>query len=141
MRKPLDKIYANITRLIVLPIILISDSISCEAQNAALESTIKQQMILYHLPGLAACTISYGKISWSGYYGFQNVEQKKLVKKQTLFMLASTSKTITAAALMLLYGEGKFKIDDDVNKYLPFKVTNPSNPSSAITFGQLLRHR
>jgi len=55
--------------------------------------------------------------------------------------MASTSKTITAAALMQLYGEGKFKMNDDINKYLPFRVISPMNPSIAITFGELLRHR
>ena len=133
--------YSTNIKLTVLPIILIFVSPFCPAQNEKLDSTIKQQMALYHLPGLAACTISYGKISWSGYYGFQNIEQKKPVTKQTLFMMASTSKTITAAALMLLYGEGKFKMNDDINRYLPFKVINPKNPYTVITFGQLLRHR
>jgi CubicO group peptidase (beta-lactamase class C family) len=133
--------YLNNIKLTVLPIILIIASLFCHAQNAKLDSTIKQQMALYHLPGLAACTITYGKISWSGYYGFQNIELKKPVTKQTLFMMASTSKTITAAALMQLYGEGKFKMNDDINKYLPFRVINPMNPSMVITFGQLLRHR
>jgi|SRR6516164_8139614 len=133
--------YSNNIKLTVLHIILIIASSFCRAQNAKLDSTIQQLMALYHLPGLAACTITNGKISWSGYYGFQNIEQKKPVTKQTLFMLASTSKTITAAALMQLYGESKFKMNDDINKYLPFRVTNPTNPSAVITFGQLLRHR
>ena len=128
-------------KLPVLPIILTIVSPFCHAQNTKLDSTIKEQMAIYHLPGLAACTISNGRISWSGYYGFQNIEQKIPVTKQTLFMLASTSKTITAAALMQLYGEGKFKMNDDINKYLSFRVINPKNPSAVITFGQLLRHR
>jgi CubicO group peptidase (beta-lactamase class C family) len=133
--------YLNNIKLTVLPISFIIASFFCYSQNANLDSIIKQQMALYHLPGLAACTITDGKISWSGYYGFQNIELKKPVTKQTLFMLASTSKTITAAALMQLYGEGKFKMNDDINKYLPFRVINPMNSSMVITFGMLLRHR
>jgi CubicO group peptidase (beta-lactamase class C family) len=131
----------NNIKLTVLPIILIFASLFCNAQNAKLDSIIKQQMALYHLAGLAACTITDGRISWSGYYGFQNIELRKPVTKQTLFMMASTSKTITAAALMQLYEEGKFKLNDDINKYLPFRVINPVNPSLVITFAQLLRHR
>ena len=133
--------YLNKVKLIILPNILIVVSLSCHAQYAKLDSSIKQQMALYHLPGLAACTIADGKISWSGYYGFQNIELKKPVTRQTLFMLASTSKTITAAALMQLYGEGKFNMGDDINKFLPFRVSNPTSPSVAITIEMLLRHR
>ncbi len=50
-------------------------------------------------------------------------------------------KTVTAAALMQLYSSGKFKLDDDINLYLPFKVRNQNYPDVPITFQQLLRHR
>jgi CubicO group peptidase (beta-lactamase class C family) len=58
----------------------------------------------------------------------------------TLFMIASVSKTITATALMQLYEQGKFKLDDDINRYLPFKVRIPEAPNVPITFRQLLNH-
>ena len=128
----------KITVLIIIPIFL---SLFGYAQDVKLDSMLQQQMSLFHLPGLAACTIADGKITWSGYYGFQNIEQNRPVTRETLFMLASTTKTVTAAALMQLYGEGKFSLDDDINNYLPFKVANPMHPTTAITFGQLLRHR
>lgn len=94
-----------------------------------------------HVVGLSAAVIDSGKITWTGYYGYQNIEQKKPVTSQTLFAIASSSKTVTAAALMQLYGKGKFKMDEDINKYLPFKVANPNYPNTPITFAELLRHR
>jgi CubicO group peptidase (beta-lactamase class C family) len=51
--------------------------------------------------------------------GFADVALKKLLGTDALFWIASQSKPITAAALMLLVDEGKVKLDDPVEKYLP----------------------
>ncbi len=41
---------------------------------------------------------------------------------------------------MVLYEQGKFKLDDDISQFLPFKVRNPSFPNTPITFRMLLTH-
>lgn len=51
--------------------------------------------------------------------GFANIEQKKPMQADSVFWIASMSKPITAAALMILVDDGKVKIDDPVEKYLP----------------------
>jgi CubicO group peptidase (beta-lactamase class C family) len=55
-------------------------------------------------------------------------------------MLASISKTITATALMQLYEQGYFDLDDPINDYLPFQVSIPRFPKINITFRMLLTH-
>ena len=111
------------------------------AQNRKIDSVIIEMMAKNHIAGLSAATVDSGKITWTGYYGYQNLERKIPVTEQTLFAIASSSKTVTVAALMQLYKQGKFKLGDDINKYLPFKVANPNYPAVPITFSQLLRHR
>jgi CubicO group peptidase (beta-lactamase class C family) len=51
--------------------------------------------------------------------GFADVAAKKAMRPDALFWIASQSKPITAAALMILVDEGKVKLDDPVTKYLP----------------------
>jgi CubicO group peptidase (beta-lactamase class C family) len=51
--------------------------------------------------------------------GFADVAAKKPIRGDALFWIASQSKPITAAALMILVDEGKVKVDDPVEKYLP----------------------
>ena len=114
---------------------------SIYGQKPGIDSLINSEMSRLHIPGFAAVAIDSNKIVWKGYYGYQNMERKILVTEKTLFMLASTAKTVTAAALMQLYALGKFRLDDDINKYLDFKVVNPNFPKSPITFRQILRHR
>ncbi|OKS88555.1 hypothetical protein RG47T_4024 [Mucilaginibacter polytrichastri] len=124
----------------LLPI-LFSLTTICYAQNNNRDSVVKAIMAQHHIAGLSAAVIDSGKITWAGYYGYQNIAQQKPVDAQTIFVVASTSKTVTAAALMQLYGNGKFKMNDDINQYLPFKIINPNYPNLPVTFAQLLRHR
>jgi CubicO group peptidase (beta-lactamase class C family) len=51
--------------------------------------------------------------------GFADVAAKKPMRPDALFWIASQSKPITAAALMMLVDEGKVRLDDPVAKYLP----------------------
>jgi CubicO group peptidase (beta-lactamase class C family) len=69
-----------------------------------------------------------------------NIEQQKPVTSDTLFIWASVSKTVTTTALMQLYEQGKFKLDDPIDQTLGFTVTVPSCPTARVTFRQLLTH-
>ena len=51
--------------------------------------------------------------------GFSDLATKTPMRADALFWIASVSKPITAAALMLLVDEGKVNLDDPVEKYLP----------------------
>ncbi|HEY1173311.1 MAG TPA: serine hydrolase domain-containing protein [Verrucomicrobiae bacterium] len=51
--------------------------------------------------------------------GYSDVAQKQPMKTDGIFWIASMSKPITATALMMLVDEGKVKLDDPVEKYLP----------------------
>jgi CubicO group peptidase (beta-lactamase class C family) len=111
------------------------------AQKPALDSLIRNEMEKLHIPGFEAVTVKDGKITWTGYYGYQNLEKKIPVTGETLFEAASTSKTVTAAVMMQLLADKRFQLDNDINKYLDFKLVNPKYPKVPITFRQLLRHR
>nr|WP_295926684.1 serine hydrolase domain-containing protein [uncultured Dyadobacter sp.] len=111
------------------------------AQIPKADSLIALELKRLHIPGLAAAKVEHGRIVSSRYFGYQNLEKKIQVTSQTIFHVASISKTMTAAAVMQLHSKGHFGLDDDINRFLPFRVANPSFPDAAITFRQLLRHR
>lgn len=110
------------------------------SQISQIDSAVTRIMKESHIPGLAACTIDSGKIIWQGNYGYTNIENELKVDNETLFMIASVSKTVTAAAVMILHQRGELKLDDNINRYLPFKVYNPNHKTAPITIRQLLRH-
>lgn len=84
--------------------------------------------------------------------GFQDLETKTPMQKDSLFWIASMTKPITALGIMMLADEGKLSIDDPVEKHLPeFKgqlllkekteaQTLLVKPARAITIKDLLTH-
>ncbi|WP_050774616.1 serine hydrolase domain-containing protein [Dyadobacter fermentans] len=103
------------------------------AQTSKVDSLAIGKLKDVHVPGHAAAKVENGQVSWTRYYGFQDMEQKVPVTDSTFFHIASISKTITAAAVMQLEAKGYFKLDDDINRYLPFALS--------IHCFQLLRSR
>lgn len=114
----------------------------CLSVNAQtqLDATITDRMENKHISGLSALLVQDDEIVWYKNYGLANRQDSIPVNENTIFMLASISKTITATALMQLYEDGYFLLDDKVSDYLPFEVVNPNYPDSVITIRQLLTH-
>ncbi|MGD0519369.1 MAG: serine hydrolase domain-containing protein, partial [Thermoguttaceae bacterium] len=76
--------------------------------------------------------ISYGKLD-------NGTDQE--VNGDTLFEIASVTKTFTALLLQDMIERGEMKLDDPVAKYLPKSVTIPSRNGKEITLLQLATHR
>ena len=106
----------------------------------ACKTDLATELDKLELPGLAAAIVKNGQIVCASASGFANIAEDRPVTPDTLFLVASISKTVTATALMQLYEQGKFKLDDDINDYLAFDVRIPDAPDAPITFRQLLTH-
>jgi CubicO group peptidase (beta-lactamase class C family) len=104
------------------------------------DSTIELLMNHGHFPSVSACVIHDDRVVWSGGYGFRDMEQELDATEHTVYQIASVTKTVTGTALMQLYDQGLFALDDDVNGYLPFDLRNPGFPEVSITFRMLLSH-
>ena len=105
------------------------------------DNYIRILMKIAHKPSIATGIIIDDKLVWSKGYGYYDLENQKSTNKDILYLQASVSKTVTATALMQLYEQGLFNLDDDVNNYLPFKLRNPNHPEDPITFKMILSHR
>jgi len=107
---------------------------------APLDNFILEGMKEAKVPGLAALALKEGKIFWTGYYGWANIGERRPVTQDTLFQLASISKTVAACVIMQQVEQGKLNLDTDINTYLPFKVRNPKHADQPITLRHLLCH-
>ncbi len=127
---------------------LVDDSLGAEgtgvttlpAATGDLEAFIISTMTQNHIAGVSACIVRDSGIAWQGSFGYSNFEANTAVNDSTLFMLASVSKTVTGLALMQLWEQGSFELDDDINDYLPMEIDNPNFPGQPITFRMLLSH-
>ena len=71
------------------------------------------------IPGANVLVYRRGGIVYNKSFGYLDSEKKTPLNKETIFRIASMSKTITAAAIMKLYEEGKILLSDRVDKYIP----------------------
>ena len=83
--------------------------------DAMLEQAIQQQ----NVPGLVAMIVKDGKIVYHTAKGYASVEQGKKMEKNSIFRIASQTKAITSTAILILWEEGKLRLDDPISKYIP----------------------
>jgi CubicO group peptidase (beta-lactamase class C family) len=109
-------------------------------RSGDIDSAFIQDMQAAKVPGAAMLIIRNGQVESANGYGLADLQTGRAVTPDTLFTIASISKTATATALMTLYERGEFSLDESIDPYLPFKVRNPNFPDMPITFRMLLSH-
>ncbi|MCJ8318615.1 MAG: serine hydrolase [Colwellia sp.] len=131
----------NITVLIVLFIGIISAANAYESKSMNKISEIIEHKLTIEKQGvgIAAVIIENNKISYLN-LGVANKESKQLIDSNTLFEIGSISKTFTALALASMVNEGKIKLTDPVQQYLPDEIKLPIKNGKAITFLSLANH-
>lgn len=138
-RKPAKTLIFFLTGLLIIIHLLIC--CAKREQKDSLDEFFKDKVSSTPLAGVAACIIKEGKVVWSNGYGWSDIAKKTPMTPDRVQNIGSISKTVTATAVMQLWEKGLFKLDDDVNDYLPFTVKHPRFPEESITFRQLLAHR
>ncbi|MHA2152760.1 MAG: serine hydrolase domain-containing protein [Candidatus Thorarchaeota archaeon] len=125
--------------ILVLPLIL-QTPVSAQTVTAfgldlsTLESDIENEIAEGRIPSAQAGIIINDDLVWAKGFG----DQPSL---DTVFRIASITKTFTATAFLQLHERGLVDLDADVSDYLPFEVRNPNDPSVVITARMLLSHR
>jgi CubicO group peptidase (beta-lactamase class C family) len=71
------------------------------------------------LPNAVTFVAHKGQIVHNKAFGYKNIEAGIPLEKDDIFRIASQTKAITTVALMTLYEQGKFLLDDPVSAYLP----------------------
>ena len=133
-----------ITALIVL-FICITSAANAQTSNKINNMSKISEIIQHKLAiekqgvGVAAVIIENNQISYLN-LGLAKKDPKQLVDSNTLFEIGSISKTFTAMALASMVNEGKIKLTDPAQQYLPSNVKLPIKNGKAITFLSLANH-
>jgi CubicO group peptidase (beta-lactamase class C family) len=121
---------------------------------ARIDSLIVGLVARQEIPGAVALVARRGEVAYLKAWGYRDSETRAPLRTDDIFRIASQSKAVTALAVMLLWEEGRFLLDDRVSRYLP-AFANPrvlttfnaadttweSEPArSEITIRQLLTH-
>ena len=126
------------------------EDLGLSSDTLALASQKMQEFITDgKLAGIATLVMKEGMIVQREQFGFADIEKEQPVEENTIFRIFSMTKPITAVALMSLYDEGKFELDDKLSRYIPeftdVMVYNAGNQSldeldNALTIRHLLTH-
>jgi CubicO group peptidase (beta-lactamase class C family) len=72
-----------------------------------------------HFPGAVAAIARNGKVAFLESYGLRDKEAGEPMTDDTIFRIASMTKAITGVAVMILYEEGHFTLNDPISNYIP----------------------
>ena len=86
---------------------------------ARLDSTFSDWVDNGWMNGAVALIARNGKIVYHKATGYNNLETKEPLVADGIFRIASQTKAITSVAVMMLWEEGKFQLDDPISKYIP----------------------
>ncbi len=120
-------------------------SVMIELESSEFSSRVEELMRQHHVPGVSIAIIEGGKISSAG-YGCASLEAEKPCNADTLFDIASSSKSLTAAAVGLLvddnekYPEVQYKAT--MSSLLPDDfVMSGDGYTEGVTLEDILSHR
>lgn len=71
------------------------------------------------IPGAVAMVVRNGKIVYYKAFGMADNTTNSVLKRDDIFRIASQTKAITSTAIMMLWEEGKFRLDDPILNYIP----------------------
>lgn len=124
--------------------------ISCTAQKKQSNELIKTQKELTDklskisknasFNGFGVALVNDHEILYQNGFGMANIKTHQKYDENTVQNIASVSKTLIGIAILKAQELGKLKLDDPINQYLPFKITNPFHPEIPITIRQLTTH-
>jgi CubicO group peptidase (beta-lactamase class C family) len=84
-----------------------------------IDEMLQQAVADDNIPGAVALIARNGKIVFYQAYGMAENASGTPMKKDHIFRIASQTKAITSTAVMILWEEGRFRLDDPISKYIP----------------------
>jgi CubicO group peptidase (beta-lactamase class C family) len=119
-----------------------------------IDGLVKQYVDSQWIAGATIIAARNGQIVYQKAIGYADVSKKTPLTNESIFRIASQTKAITSVAVMMLFEEGKFLLDDPISRYIPAfakpQVLDKFNPAdssyttvpakSEITIRQLLTH-
>jgi len=120
--------------------------VTCFSQNKPVDATklLDTELDALHrkgfFTGFSVAIVNANGTLYAKGFGSSDLALGKPYTAKTIQNIGSVSKTVVGIAVMKVVELGKLNLDDDINKYLPFAVSNPDFPNIPITIRQLANH-
>jgi CubicO group peptidase (beta-lactamase class C family) len=104
-----------------------------------IDDYVERNIAANHFAGAVTVVARHGKVAQFEAYGMQDIESGTQMSKDSIFRFYSMTKPITSVAVMMLFEEGRFLLNDPVSKFLPeFKDLEVSVEEVDETTGETL---
>ena len=109
-------------------------------EELSVEQQLQQVVDEYGLMGLSVVLIANNEVAYEGTFGYAVYEAERELNRNSVFRIASITKTVSTIALMQLAEQDRVNIDADISNYLGWELRNPNQPDEVITLRHLLGH-
>lgn len=89
------------------------------ARLARVDAAIQADIAAGRVPGVVVAVARRGKVVYQKAFGVTNRETREPMRADALFRLYSMTKPVASVALLTLYEQGKFRLTDPLDRYLP----------------------
>lgn len=109
---------------------------------ATMDLLVAQRLDESSIPGAVYGVVIDGELAHVAAFGYRDVDERLEVKSDTIFRIASMSKSFTSLAILLLRDDGALSLDDPVELHVPEMkgMPLPTRDSGPVTIRHLLTH-
>src|SRR5512140_2764732 len=112
-----------------------------ERTKTVLSGLIETAIAERGIPSISIALVRGEAIVWTAAFGHANVRTRTPATPDTIYCTGSTFKSVTATALMQLQEQGKFQLDEPVNRYLgTARIRDQLQGAKPVTFRHMLSH-
>jgi CubicO group peptidase (beta-lactamase class C family) len=130
------------TMLLLAALLCLSPVSRAESLDSrAVDTLVEGALEHWHVPGVAVAIVRGDDVIYLKGHRRRSIATEEKVTPDTLFPIASCTKSFTTTAMALLVDEGKMSWDDRPRKYVPyFRLSDPL-ADSEVTLRDLITHR
>jgi CubicO group peptidase (beta-lactamase class C family) len=138
MRK---QILSSIVLFLAISVNLFAQQQNLTEKIKRIDEICQESLELWKVPGMAIAIVTADTVVFAKGYGVCDIEKRNKVDENSVFAIASNTKTFTATAMAILVEEGKLSWDDKVVDHLPWFQLYDPYVTANITIRDLLCHR
>lgn len=117
-----------------------SDGYNLQKRAATFEEQMGPWRTEMENVGMSVVFVRNNEIAYTHHFGVKNTESGEPITDETMYRIASISKSFTATSMMQLVDAGRVSLQTDVSELAGFPIRNPKYPETVITLEMLMSH-
>lgn len=127
---------------LIATLAIVAAAVSCKNESAesAFEKDIESLREAVGNIGMSVAVVRENQIIYTNSFGYADKDTQAPATNETLYRIASISKSFTGTSIMQLVEQGKISLDMDASALAGFPIRNPKYPETVITIEMMLSH-